>query len=116
VTLPSDLDELSAEALKELVIQLLGETAELKQTIAKLRAEIARLKGLKEAPAIKPSGMDKATDPPQPVPREKRSGHGKVRPRVCIEDRVLPIAAPPGSRFKGYKSSRCAAPASPKNG
>jgi hypothetical protein len=102
VTLPPDLDELSAEALKELVIQLLGETVELKQTIAKLRAEIARLKGLKEPPGIKPSGMDKATDPPPPA-REKRPGRGKVRPRVCIEDRVLPIAAPPGSRFKGYE-------------
>jgi hypothetical protein len=34
VTLPPDLDELSAAALKELVIQLLGEVVELKQTIA----------------------------------------------------------------------------------
>jgi hypothetical protein len=104
VILPPDLDELSAEALKELVIQLLGETAELKQTIAKLRAEIARLKGLKEPPTLKPSGMDEATDPPRPAPREKRSKRGKVRPRVCIEDRVLPVAAPEGSRFKGYES------------
>jgi hypothetical protein len=104
VILPPDLDELSAEALKELVIQLLGETAELKQTIAKLRAEIARLKGLKEPPTLKPSGMDEATDPPRPAPREKRSKRGKVRPRVSIEDRVLPVAAPEGSRFKGYES------------
>jgi hypothetical protein len=103
VTLPPDLDKLSAEALKQLVIQLLGETADLKQTIAKLRAEIARLKGLKAPPVLKPSGMDKATDPPRPVPREKRRGRGKVRPHVSIEDRVLAVAAPPGSRFKGYE-------------
>src|SRR3954463_4332950 len=63
------LDELSAEALKELVIQLLGETAELKQTIAKLRAEIARLKGLKEPPTLKPSGRAQScfSYGPQPV-------------------------------------------------
>ena len=101
--LPPDLDELSAAALKELVIHLLGETAELKQTIAKLRAEIARLKGLKAPPVIKPGGMDKATDPPRPEATEQRPRRGKVRPRVAIEDRVLPLAVPAGSRFKGYE-------------
>jgi hypothetical protein len=100
---PPDLDELSAAALKELVIRLLGEVAELKQTVAELRAEIARLNGLKGPPAIKPSGMDQATDPARPVPPERRSQRGKIRPRVCIEDCVLTIAAPDGSRFKGYE-------------
>jgi len=47
--------------------------------------------------------MDKATGPAQPVPAEQRRGRGKVRPRVSIEERVLPIAAPAGSRFKGYE-------------
>jgi hypothetical protein len=106
VTLPPDLDELSVAALKELASQLLGEVADLKQTIAQLRAEIARLKGLKGPPAFKPSGMDKATDPPRPVPPEQRRGRGKIRPRVPIEDCVLPIVAPPGSRFKGYETYR----------
>jgi hypothetical protein len=47
--------------------------------------------------------MDKATDPDRSVSREKRQGRGQVRPRVCIDERVLAIAAPSGSRFKGYE-------------
>ena len=84
VTLPSDLDELSAAALKKLVIQLLGEVADLKRPNAELRAEIARLKGLKTRPTLKPSGMDKATDRLGAMQREKRRGRGKVRPRAGV--------------------------------
>jgi hypothetical protein len=103
VTLPPDLDELSAAALKQLAIQLLSEVADLKRTNAKLRAEIARLKGLKGRPDIKPSGMDKATEPAKPDRPESRPRRGKVCPRVCIEERVLPATVPAGSRFKGYE-------------
>jgi hypothetical protein len=103
VTLPPDLDKLSAAALQEVVIQLLGEVADLKRTNAELRAEIARLKGLKGPPTLKPSGMDTATDLARPVSAGPRQRRGKVRPRVSIEDRVLPVAAPDGSRFKGYE-------------
>ena len=40
---PVDPDDLSAAALKGLVLELLGEISALKQVVAEQRAEIARL-------------------------------------------------------------------------
>src|SRR3954470_24282829 len=100
MALPGDLDALSPTELKELVIALLGKVAALEQTVAAQRAEIARLKGLKGRPALKPSGMEKASEPkPLSPPKGRR---GPVTPRVAVEDRILAAAVPPGSRFKGY--------------
>jgi hypothetical protein len=104
VSPPDNLDGLSSAQLRELVASLLAKLTELERTITDQREEIARLKGLKGRPNIKPSGMDKATDPGKPSGQEQRRGRGKVRPCVSVEDRVLKITAPAGSRFKGYES------------
>jgi hypothetical protein len=104
---PADLDRLSHADLKGLVLKLLEEMAELRRTVAAQRDEIARLKGGSGRPNIKPSGMDKATDPKPPptaggAPRPK----GSTRSKLSIhEERTVEVAAPPrGSRFKGYTS------------
>src|SRR4051794_14483327 len=98
---PADLSSLSRFELEAELAALRGEVAELKQLVAVLREENARLKGLKARPVIKPSGMEEATTPNHPGRLGRR--HDKVVPRVPVETQVLRVAVPPGSQFKGYE-------------
>jgi len=99
-----NLSVLNRAELEALLVEQSGEVAILKQTVAEQREEIARLKGLKGRPNIKPSGMDKGTAPPKPPKESKRPGRGKVTPRVKVEEKVIGIEVPPGSIFKGHES------------
>jgi hypothetical protein len=100
---PPTLSALTRAELEALLVELFAEVASLKQMVTQQREEIARLKGLKGRPSIKPSGMDKGTEPRKPDPPEGRRGRGKVTPRVSVEDEVIAATVPPGSRFKGYE-------------
>ena len=105
---PPDIDALSLAELKSLVVTLFEERAELRRTVAALRDEIARLKGGPGRPDIKanvkPSGMEKASEP---QPKEPWDGgrRGGTRAKLVVdEERKLAVDAPPRSRFKGYAS------------
>jgi hypothetical protein len=102
VPLPPNLSGLSRAELESLLLELFSKVAALEKTASEQREEIARLKGLKVRSTIKPSGMDKGTEPAKPG-EGKRRFRGKVTPRVGIEDQVVKVAVPDGSRFKGHE-------------
>jgi hypothetical protein len=98
VTAPPEIAGLSHAELEQLVLKLLSESAEQKRMIAELREEIARLKGLKGRPQIKPSGMEAGTTPKPPGQRAARRGRGKVVPKVGVEEQILPALASKATR------------------
>jgi septal ring factor EnvC (AmiA/AmiB activator) len=103
-----DLDALSLDELKKLVVQLLVRVSAQEEEIQQLRAETARLKALPKKPKLAPGGMDKATE------RDKRARTKEARRQRCkrqngrrtppvTEERTLVIEAPAGSRRRGFE-------------
>jgi hypothetical protein len=100
-----DIDDLGLDDLKKLVVELFERISVLREENAALRAEIARLKGLKGRPQLKPSGMEEASKRKQVKARRKQRRRGSKRTRLAeaAEAVVLRVTAPPGSRHKGYE-------------
>jgi hypothetical protein len=97
------LSGLSRGELEALAERLLAENAALKQAIAELRAEVATLKGVKGRPEMKPSGMEKGTEP-GPIGKARGAKASKAGRLTVDEERVVAAAdVPAGSRFKGYE-------------
>jgi hypothetical protein len=82
--------------------------------VISLTEEIVRLKKLKGRPKLKPSGMEKGTEPGAAVApgarstsRRKKRRRVKTPPKstrlIVDEDRIIPLTPEPGWRFKGYK-------------
>jgi len=123
----TSLEGFSLAELREVVGRLVGEVRRLHSdnvalqakvnvqqvTITTLRAEnqayrdeVARLKGLPPRPPSRPSGMEQATQTGVAGKDEKRPKppRGVKRDAQAVTaERVLKVAVPAGSRFKGYE-------------
>ncbi len=102
---PKEMSGLGLEELKVLLVQALEEVARLKAENAELREEIARLKGLKGRPKLKPSGMEKATEGSASRSARRKGCRGAKRTKLTVnETRILkPDSLPADARFKGYE-------------
>jgi hypothetical protein len=104
---PEDVERLSHAELKSLVVRQFEQLVELQRVVSALRDEVARLKGGPGRPNIKPSGMERETEPKRPGGSgSQKRPRGSTRSKLSIdEERAIKVAAPPlGSRFKGYTS------------
>ena len=100
-----DISGAGLEELKALLLQALEENAGLKAENAKLREEIARLKGLKGRPKLKPSGMEKAAEAGAAKGSRKKGRRGAKRTKLSINETRIgkPDSLPEGARLKGYE-------------
>src|SRR3954468_9929062 len=92
-----DLDALSFDELKKLVVQLLVRVSALEEEIQQLRAENGRLKDLPKKPKLAPGDMDKASEPDKrartkEARRRRNRQSGRRTPPVTTE-RTLVIEA-----------------------
>jgi Transposase IS66 family len=103
-----DLDALSLDELRKLVVQLLVRVSALEEENQQLRAETARLKALPQKPKLAPGGMDKASEPDKrartkQARRQWRKRQSGRRTPPVTEERTLVVEAPAGSRRRGFE-------------
>jgi hypothetical protein len=101
---PPDIDGLGLAELKPLLLQAYEKIAQQDALIAALREEVARLKGLKGRPQLKPSGMEKSTQE-RGKGKRKPGRRGAKRSKLTIHQTkvVKHKNIEPGSRFEGYE-------------
>src|ERR1700738_241173 len=100
-----DIDALSFADLKTVLVEALEQIAVLKAETISLREEVARLKGHKGRPPIKPSGMAQSGGGGSPSGGGKGKRGGRPGSNRVIDDEVvLRPSVPLGSRFKGYET------------
>src|SRR3954469_13609756 len=97
-----DLDTLSLDELKKLVVQLLVRVSVLEEENRQLRAENGRLKDLPKKPKLAPGGMDRASEPdqrakPNRARRQRRQRQSGQPPPPVPAEPTLVIEAPAGS-------------------
>src|SRR4051812_3279801 len=92
-----DLDALSLDELRKLVVQLLVRVSALEEENQQLRAENARLKALPQKPKLAPGGMDKASEPDKRARTKQARRQRRERPTHPTGDR----GANPGRRGPG---------------
>ena len=101
-----DLDALSLDELKKLVVQLLVRVSAQEEEIQQLRAETARLKALPKKPKLAPGGKaterDKRARTKEARRQRRKRQNGRRTPPVT-EERTLVIEAPAGSRRRGFE-------------
>jgi hypothetical protein len=103
-----DLDTLSLDELKKLVVQLLVRVSALEEENRQLRAENGRLKDLPKKPKLAPGGMDRASEPDKRAKakqarRQRRKRQSGQRTPPVTTERTLVIEAPAGSRRRGFE-------------
>src|SRR3954470_1227586 len=105
---PLNLDALSLDELKKLVVQLLRRVAVLEEENQRLREEVARLKGVPKRPKLAPGSLDQASKSGPALQSQKRARRrpkrqsGRRTPPVT-EERTLVVEVPPGSHRRGFE-------------
>ena len=97
-------DGLGLAELKSLLVQAYEKLAQQDAEIAALREELARVKGLKGHPQLKPSGMEQSTQG-RAKGKRKCGRRGPKRSKVTIDETkvIKPENVEAGARFKGYE-------------